>query len=75
MLLKPLWKSRTIWAGIAMTILAGLSFLHVVPVEVEDAVNLVQFFLGILTIYFRFTTKVGLASAFTDNRVSGARTP
>ena len=67
MLLKQWWKSRTIWAGLAVTVLAGLSFFHLVPREVDDLTNFFQFWLGILTIYFRRTTKAGIIGA--DDKV------
>jgi hypothetical protein len=73
-MLQKWWKSRTIWAGVFAIVAGALTLSKRMPVEVEDGLALAGIINGFLVIYFRNTTKTGIAGAFTDNRITGSRT-
>jgi len=52
---KPWWMSRTIWVGLATSILAILKGFGVIPEEIQEGIieEIIMAVLGILAIIFR----------------------
>jgi hypothetical protein len=52
---KPWWTSRTIWVGLATSILAILSGMGLLPLGLEQTIveELITAVLGIATVYYR----------------------
>lgn len=73
--MKQWWRSRTIWAGLATIVMGFASLLKITPEWLDDTLAVGQIASGALTIYFRKTTKIGVAAVFADNRISGTRVP
>jgi hypothetical protein len=53
--MKPWWTSRTIWVGLATSILAILSGMGLLPLGLEQTIveELITAVLGIATVYYR----------------------
>lgn len=58
-MVKKSWlRSRIVWAALATLTISLISLLGLLPVGLARAIDLATMVLAVLTVYFRFTTKV-----------------